>query len=374
MDHTIILLTRNRVNWLKYNLSFYFNYKYKGTILIADDSDSENSEKIKSLLKNYDGKLNLEYFSGPSKESNNRTLRVNHSRFAAIKKINTKFYSQAGDDDFFIPSSLSKAVSFLEKNPDYVSISGINYQVEMNNQYQIDKIFSAKWRTCTLDDPLDRLSHYAIFKGLPNYSVLRTSHLDDLISQKEKNFFLRDESQVIDSFDEEITWNAQVYISGKLGRLENDAMFFRCKSEDPDRIENLFQNKLSEGNVKYIFDGRASNALKLFFEELFILIKSKGTSYSDENIKYILKQFIWNFFCLNFHGDGFLKIKTKFKEKYQNVKVFKLKISINKFLNLPFLVCKIFNFFIAKLKGCFLICNFKKFHNKNSHYLLNKTI
>ena len=40
------------------------------------------------------------------------------------EKVKEKYCAYIGDDDFFIPSSLTKCANFLEENKDYISACG----------------------------------------------------------------------------------------------------------------------------------------------------------------------------------------------------------------------------------------------------------
>ena len=46
IDHTIIIPTKNRPNWIKYCLLHYSNFNYLGKIMIVDDSTDLNFEKV----------------------------------------------------------------------------------------------------------------------------------------------------------------------------------------------------------------------------------------------------------------------------------------------------------------------------------------
>jgi glycosyltransferase involved in cell wall biosynthesis len=45
IDHTIIIPTRNRSNWIEYSLLHYKNFNYLGEIMIVDDSSELNFRK-----------------------------------------------------------------------------------------------------------------------------------------------------------------------------------------------------------------------------------------------------------------------------------------------------------------------------------------
>ena len=53
LDHTIIIPTKDRTQWLEYSLSQYENFKYNGKIMIVDDSNDSNFEINKININNY---------------------------------------------------------------------------------------------------------------------------------------------------------------------------------------------------------------------------------------------------------------------------------------------------------------------------------
>jgi hypothetical protein len=62
----------------------------------------------------------------------------------------------------------------------------------------------------------------------------------------------------LENFDEELSWNAQIYVAGKIGNL-NIMQYFRLNSPNMPRLENLAmskdENNHTLGTVGNIFDG-----------------------------------------------------------------------------------------------------------------------
>ena len=58
--HTIIIQTKNRLNWLHYSLNLYVEYKCKSKIVIIDGSDDEIYLKNSELISSLKEKLSIE--------------------------------------------------------------------------------------------------------------------------------------------------------------------------------------------------------------------------------------------------------------------------------------------------------------------------
>jgi glycosyltransferase domain-containing protein len=99
----------------------------------------------------------------------------------ALRCIDTKYAVFSGDDDFFIPSALSTAVSFLEGNNDYSIVHGrsVAFSSSDDSANEIDKIWEYEQRSIEGEDVVNRLmDQFSFFTGTW-YSVHKTDDLKD---------------------------------------------------------------------------------------------------------------------------------------------------------------------------------------------------
>jgi len=371
IDHTIIIPTKNRPNWIKYCLLHYSNFNYSGKIMIIDDSTDLNFEKSSKIIKIFKDNLDIDHIKGENlyKERHRNVANV-FSSF--LRKIKTKYYSSSSDDDIIFTPNLDNLINFLEKNLDYSAVTAMHYIYDLDKDLNIKKLKKFKGNVCNFDDPLDRLICYANEKGLPHYGVIRTESRRSLWECEKKigwPIFARKNNKGLENFDEELSWNAQIYIAGKIGNL-NMMQYFRLNSPNMVRLENLAsskdENNHTLGTVGNIFDESMSPALKETFYEFSELINYEKTKYKKNEIDFTLKQILWRL-IKPYDGAGLLREETDYKKQLDIKNKFKIKIKFN-FHILFFL--KFFNFFKIIIRDFyFKIVNYKIINNfKKSHY------
>ena len=118
MQVAILVPTKNRPDFIHRMLSYYNLIESPHPILIGDASDETTSKKITNII---DGFKNLEvkYFHWKNVGCNQTIYRLTEKALP-----NYHYCVPVGDDDFLIPSSLSKCASFLADNPDYRTAQG----------------------------------------------------------------------------------------------------------------------------------------------------------------------------------------------------------------------------------------------------------
>ncbi len=98
---TIIILTRNRTQWLHKALSKYSSLNYEGTVHIEDDSTDEFFEKNKEISEHYKKELDIKHFKGAGYKEDTQTKRMIATTRKCLDRVKTKYYSFTSDDDFF---------------------------------------------------------------------------------------------------------------------------------------------------------------------------------------------------------------------------------------------------------------------------------
>ena len=372
IDHTIIIPTKNRPDWIHYCLLHYSNFNYSGKIMIVDDSTELNFEQSSKIIKSFKDFLNIDHMRGENlyKERHRNVTNV-FSSF--LRKIKTKYYSSSSDDDIIFTPNLNILINFLEKNLDYSAVTAMHYIYDLDKDLNFKKLKKFKGNVCNFDDPLDRLICYANEKGLPHYGVIRTESRKALWECEKKigwPIFGRKNNKGLENFDEELPWNAQIYIAGKVGNL-NKIQYFRLNSPNMIRLENLAsskdENNHTLGTVGNIFDGTISPALKENFSEFRELVNYEKTKYKKKEVDYTLKQILWKL-IKPYDGAGLLREDTDYKKRLNLKNKFKIEVKFNlyilfflKFFNFLKIISKDIYFKIVTYK---VINNFKKSHNE----------
>jgi glycosyltransferase domain-containing protein len=118
MKVAILIPTKNRPDFIERTIAYYDSLKSAHPIYIGDASGPEIAARITAFIKRF----------------NNVDVRYFHWEDLGVIQAKVKLAEEAlgecvycayhGDDDYFIPSSLSKCAEFLSKNPDYRTAQG----------------------------------------------------------------------------------------------------------------------------------------------------------------------------------------------------------------------------------------------------------
>ena len=154
----ILIPTMNRYNFILRQLDFYKSVNCEHSIYIGDSSDEINAKLLQDKLVQYKNTLNINYFYIPN--LNDREAIT----FLANNTIED-FCAFIGDDDFFIPESLTKCAFFLKNNLNYRTAQGkaiIFYLKEIGPYGKIGQVVPY-WNECAseYEDPIDRLNNFA---------------------------------------------------------------------------------------------------------------------------------------------------------------------------------------------------------------------
>jgi glycosyltransferase domain-containing protein len=114
----ILIPTINRLEFLIRTIEYYVSINSPHPIYIGDASIKSHEDEVLIAAKN---SVKVYYFHWEG-EGDRRTLQ----RLAeeANKINNTEFCAYHGDDDFFVPQSLSLCAEFLQENPSYTTAQG----------------------------------------------------------------------------------------------------------------------------------------------------------------------------------------------------------------------------------------------------------
>ena len=157
---TVVIPEHNRPLHLKRLLDFYL--KYDINIIVSDSSDN-----VFLYLEDY--KEKIEYRHYPAMPLAEKINAINNL-------IITPFVFMCANDDFIIPETVSKIISFLENNIEYISGQGIYVSFDPLKEEITPLLIYDNMLNETLDDikGVDRLSHLMRNYFQFYYAVFRT--------------------------------------------------------------------------------------------------------------------------------------------------------------------------------------------------------
>mgnify|MGYP005632590381 FL=1 len=166
----IIIPTLNRADFIIRTIQYYISIECKHPIFIGDAS---NSSLEVVILKIVDNRIDVHYFHWKGLSDRKTMLRL-----AEESAKNFDFCAFHGDDDYFIPDSLSKCAAFLDKNSSYATAQGkaVLFALNQTGAYGTIKFLDVYWGRKELlgISALDRLLEITKEYWVPNFSVHRT--------------------------------------------------------------------------------------------------------------------------------------------------------------------------------------------------------
>ena len=171
----ILIPTINRLEFLIRTIEYYVSINSPHPIYIGDASIKSHEEKVLIAAKN---SVKVYYFHWEG-EGDRRTLQ----RLAeeANKINNTEFCAYHGDDDFFVPQSLSLCAEFLQDNPLFATAQGraITIRLKQDGPYGDLADLCIYWNKKELnaETSLERLREISSNYFTPMFSVHRIIEL-----------------------------------------------------------------------------------------------------------------------------------------------------------------------------------------------------
>lgn len=172
MDITIIVVTKNRWEFLRRLLGYYAAMRYPGRFLIGDSSAGEHLIKNRETIAQFERFFPIEFHEFPGEP-----VAMCHQRLA--DRITTEFSACISDSGFLTLTGLQRAVDFLKQNPDYVAADGAGALFVLWDRAKVYGAFEAVSESRgvlrSIEDPLAsrRLIHYMNPYSVSMYSVYR---------------------------------------------------------------------------------------------------------------------------------------------------------------------------------------------------------
>ncbi|MCI5054396.1 MAG: TIGR00180 family glycosyltransferase [Pelagibacteraceae bacterium] len=113
---TIIIITKDRYDFINRLLAYYNFTELKSKILIADSTDFDHHNLNSNYIENYKN-LDINFYHRPN-------IKPENLQNEMLEKVRTKYTIVCADDDIIIDNSIIKCVDFLEKNNDYIAVTG----------------------------------------------------------------------------------------------------------------------------------------------------------------------------------------------------------------------------------------------------------
>ena len=228
----ILVPTKNRPDFILRMLSYYNLTNSSHPILIGDASDLTTSKKIRDIINEFKN-LEVKYFHWENVGCNQTIYRLTNE---ASK--NYDYAAQQGDDDFFIPSSLSKCALFLSNNPDYRTAQGRAAYIRLDRPGAFGRIEYAgqQWGSREYKQDKSTQRFLTLFKNYSAYDFC-THRTNEYLQDSDYYFKIED---II------------------LGEIFRSYMFaIRGKSKFIDCLYSVFhfhtQHHVSQNPVKWIF-------------------------------------------------------------------------------------------------------------------------
>ena len=167
----ITISTMNRPDFIIRTMNYYAKMQSPHPLYLADSSNPENARIIKTHIKNLQGKLEVKYFWCPPKLDNTEML---------LSHVKEDYAVINGDDDYEIPSSLTKCAEFLENNPDYASAGGysVTFRLKSSGPYgEISRLADYRWYPLEAGVASQRLTDFVKNSFVITFGVNRVEHL-----------------------------------------------------------------------------------------------------------------------------------------------------------------------------------------------------
>ena len=247
---SIIIPTKNRFDFIKRQLEYYHSVNSYHPIYIGDSSEGSAKDKLKKIIDNFKNHLDINYFYFP--KDNGPTVKMK-----LADKVTEKYCTYAGDDDFFVPNSLTKCANFLEKNSNYRTAHGKRYIFCLSKRGAYGAI---KWidshgingKTLAQTSAKDRIISFSQNYWGCQFSVHRTDEFleDSKVYRKLKDedifheflhnfsFISRGKSKYIDCL--------YLVRQGHEDRMEHSPVFNWIGHQDWNRMYKLFIDSISK--------------------------------------------------------------------------------------------------------------------------------
>ena len=302
-DLTILLVTKNRYDYLKRWLNFANLNNFESNIFIADGSSNQEYKKSKINLNNY---LNLKIKYNKYSEDKSFTDMYNKV-VDSLTQVKTKYCVWADDDDFFFEKGLNESIKFLKSNQDYSSCRKLtgDFAVIQSKGKASDLKYNKYGEVTNLclhnypvfsnqisfedNDIFKRLEKYTLTKNFTWYDVHTTKHM----------LFLWKTIQKFNFQNILLTETALDFlniISGKVKRFSNISDTLYLLRQYPSKESVAVNFRKEKGDVlEQFFDNTWSAEYNNFVSKISSLAQ-KNTGLDKKTCKKIIIKCFRNYY------------------------------------------------------------------------------
>ena len=264
-----------------------------------DDSTSAELERNKTTVEKYRHRLKIIHKEGAGKHLRSMADRIREGTIAALKDIDTEYFSFSSDDDFQLPKFVHNAILELEKDPTIASVHGPEVKVYFDKTGQHQKSRARPWSSNNFADPLDRLYNYVHELSLIYQGVCRKKCLeifDTFFAQNGRNLYSR-ETTGFNWYDIEVVFVAHIHMAANSKYLPTTIMNIRLNHHASDRIENLHKastpDEWTVGPIFSLCKPDLSHELQRSVDNLKYALKMFGSKYSDTILDFATYRILW---------------------------------------------------------------------------------
>lgn len=277
-DITIIIPTYNRPKSLERILNYYIKSGEDFHFIVADSSNKKNKEENKKIVGPKQ-ELKVTYLDDYQEDINPWL------KFAdAAGRVKTTYCLFCGDDDFILPSSIIKAVDFLEKNSDFALAQGRKVIFYKDFSGKIQWKETENCESIEFSDPVARFK-----KQLADYSMATFSavHRTDIL----KIIFAETAKFTNDNRFGELLPSALALIYGKMKCLDIFYGAYEVSSKSTGIVAKSIPEFIAEGS----FTEKYNN-----FRKCLSLYLIKKVGISEENSEKIIDESMADYLSKNY--------------------------------------------------------------------------
>ncbi len=267
----IVVPTMDRPDFVIRQLNYYASLNSPHTLYYVDSGNEENSKKIKDEIYRLKNVLNAAYLFSPKGDSIKSLIEL-------ISIVKEKYSAFMGDDDYWVPDTLSQCAEFLEKNPDYETAIGrsVTFKTENNAVYgKIKEIHDYPRHSIENNTASERLFNYL---G-PNLSAIATAVIrtDHLLKYYQDSLEIKDAN-----IRGELLASCLMLIAGK-SKVIDKLGFVRQIHDNHFKIADMFD---------WFTDENWHPSYSLFKNKISATLTAKD-NISQEKAEQIFKQSLW---------------------------------------------------------------------------------
>ncbi len=171
---TLVLLSRDNIEYLPRVLEYYKTLKFGGRIFVLDSSTQETKDKVKIIIDKFKDEL-----FEPKFIDCNAQFSFSEQLYFVMQFVCTPYTLLASLDDFFSIQGMYEALFFLKNNPDYLFAYGYPYGFtftgdDLNFFYTGDLVAGVSFSN---DDPFTRVDSFFTKYVSTIHTIFRTNGL-----------------------------------------------------------------------------------------------------------------------------------------------------------------------------------------------------